>query len=1134
MNSLQAKHGGAADGAKSTQRSLVLKLAIRAGVAGMLGIWALPTLADDFAREATFNISVQPLSSALLQFADQSRIQVLTSSTDLRSCQTKGVHGQLSARDALATLLSGTGLVFREVGEATVTIAPDAKAGVSCLNSASQDAALVPASAGRVGGSLGSSGDQAAGSTGQAGAEGEAHQQITEIVVTGTHIRDTVLIGSAIQTIGADAIAKSGKATVAELLRELPMNFAGGVATGDNNRGGQDSTSSGSNLTGGSGVNLRGLGALSTLVLVDGRRVAASGQFGDFVDVANIPAAAIERIEILPDGASAVYGSDAVGGVVNFILKRDLEGLHTLARFGTTTQGGGDDFTASAVWGSHWDGGRIVLGYEYNDRGRVAARDRGVQGDLSARGGVNWPLYTRRVGSAANIFSGSASFSGNVAYTVPPGSGVGLTVDQLVPATDGIGNTSNPWDGWDILPEMTRHSLFINTDQDIGDRVNVHGSARFTRRDGTYRTGYTDLTGAVPATSPYYIAGINNQFSVLVDDVLTQRDVSVNSFAADAGVRVDLGGDWALDFTVSHSREEQQRKSMLERDANIEGRILSAAGYSVAAPNSVACSLMGLNAANIGSIAAPTTAQTYCAALDYATFNPYSTEPLSAAVLSQLIGYESLQFTSWVTQGTLKADGTLFDLPGGPVKAAVGIDLRKEHIDGFLDFNYRSIKPLAQPYGATQRSVNAGYAELAVPIVGDGNSVAGVRALDLSLAIRYEETSGLGDYSSTNPKFGIRYKPLDSLTLRASYGTSFHSPPMRFAYNGPQPVTGGNAIFTTPAFWTAPCDTTLVTLNGFSGTPGSSTGSCSFTAAIVSGGAGPGLKPEEADTWTVGLDFNPESLPGLRLGASYYNLSVDNRLVRITSSALPNILANYFATGSSPYGNSLDFNPDAATVAALFTDPRFIGHQGPGTPAAQADIAAIIYATQTNLASLKTDGLDLSASYMFDTRLGTFELFANGTLVLSYELQGSPGEPFVDKLGIYDGASNPLRFKSKQGIAFTRGPLQAVATLNYTDDYVCKAGCYVPGPGGVPTVNTEPFKIDSWLTLDLQVGYRFEQTQGLLADAGVSLSVTNVFDKDPPFLDTGSFVLGSAAEPYDSANANILGRTIALTLTKSF
>jgi outer membrane receptor protein involved in Fe transport len=958
-------------------------------------------------------------------------------------------------------------------------------------------------------------------------------ETLEEIVVTGTNIRGAAPIGNPIQTLGAEQMAESGKATVAELLRELPVNFAGGVAQADNNRGGQDTSSAGSNLTGGSGVNLRGLGALSTLVLVDGRRVAASGQFGDFVDVANIPAAAIERIEILQDGASAVYGSDAVGGVVNFILKRNVEGLQTMARIGTLTEGGGDEFQASAVWGQGWDSGRAVVGYEYNDRGRVVASDRDLNGDLSSRGGINWPIYTTHVGSAANIFAGTtAAFNGNVAYTVPQGAGTGMTVGQLTPAAGGFGNSSDPWDGWDILPEMRRHSLFLTFDQDIADGISTHGGVRYTRRDGNYRTGYVDIYGSVPTTNPNYIAGTTNAFSVLVDDVLTQRDVQVDSYGADLGVKFDIGGDWQLDVTGSYSRENQNRQSQLERDANIDDFVAGAGGGLVAAPNSVTCSLMGLNSSNIGAIAAPTAAQRYCARLNYEAFNPYSTQPLSAQVLSQLIGYEDLEFDSWVRQGTMKVDGTVVDLPGGELKLAVGLDYRKEYIDGELDFNYRSIDPVHMPYGATEREVNSAYAEFAVPIFGDANSLPRLRALDLSLAVRHEDSQGLGDFTSTDPKFGLRYKPIDSLTVRASYGTSFHAPPMRFAYNGAQPVPGGNAIFYANAFYTAPCNTTLVQL--IQPQAPNASGACPFVGMIVSGGAGPTLKPEEADTWTAGLEFRPEGVPGLRLSANYFNMQIDNRLVRITSGQLGGILANYFATGTSPYINNLVFNPDDALVQSLFDDPRFIGLQGPGVTRTPSQIAAVIYATQTNLASLKMDGVDLGASYGVDTDVGSFEVFANGTLLLSYDIQATPAARYEDKLGKYESTGNPVKFKSKQGLSFHRGPFAAIATVNYTDSYECVTGCYVPNAAGAPVLNASPIEVDDWITLDLQFNYNFEGSGGLLSGAGIGLSVLNATNEEPPFIDTGRIVTGNAPESYDAANAIISGRAVALTLTKRF
>ncbi|MCC7413562.1 MAG: TonB-dependent receptor plug domain-containing protein, partial [Gammaproteobacteria bacterium] len=395
----------------------------------------------------------------------------------------------------------------------------------------------------------------------QGAAAAEDSATLETVVITGTSIRGTEVIGSTVQTIDSAAIANSGRATVADLLRELPVNFAGGVAKSDNSRGGQDTASAGANLTGGQGVNLRGLGALSTLVLVDGRRVAASGQFGDFVDVANIPAAAIERIEILPDGASAIYGSDAVGGVVNIILKEHFEGIGALARYGVTTQGGGEELQASVVWGGRWDGGRAVVGYEYSDQKRIDAADRDFDGgDFSGRGGVNWPIYTSRVGSAANIFTGNAAFNGNVAYTVPQGPGTGLGVGSLTPAAGGIGNTSNPWQGVDILPAMKRHSIFTTFGHNVAAASEVYGSMRFTRRDGDYRTGYTNIYSTLPATSPFFIPGTTNNFSVQVDDRLTHRDVGVKSFGAELGFRATLAGDWEADFTVSYSREEQNRQ----------------------------------------------------------------------------------------------------------------------------------------------------------------------------------------------------------------------------------------------------------------------------------------------------------------------------------------------------------------------------------------------------------------------------------------------------------------------------------------------------------------------------------------------------------------------------------------------
>ncbi|MCV6628212.1 MAG: TonB-dependent receptor plug domain-containing protein, partial [Cellvibrionaceae bacterium] len=273
--------------------------------------------------------------------------------------------------------------------------------------------------------------------------------------------------------------------------------------------------------------------ALSTLVLVNGRRVAASGQFGDFVDISNIPAAAIERVEILKDGASALYGSDAVGGVVNFVLKRSLDAPVTRINIGGTTQGGGDQLQLSHAFGLDWDGGNALLGVEYYDRGNVEVTQRDVYknaSDFSSMGGINWRRYTAHYAPVANIFLGNQGGTVNspVGATVPVGANSNLTMADLNLVSDGIGNTTNVYDGMDLLPDTKRVNLFASFDHDIGDSLSLYGDIRYAERDSDYRLGYNyAIESSLPVGSPFYIDDIDPSltnadgsipFAVVVDD----------------------------------------------------------------------------------------------------------------------------------------------------------------------------------------------------------------------------------------------------------------------------------------------------------------------------------------------------------------------------------------------------------------------------------------------------------------------------------------------------------------------------------------------------------------------------------------------------------------------------------------
>lgn len=960
-----------------------------------------------------------------------------------------------------------------------------------------------------------------------------ASTRLETIVVTGTNIRGAEPAGNTVQVISAEQIRESGKATIGDFLRDLPANFAGGVGMSDNVQGGQDASVAGSNMTGGQGVNLRGLGALSTLVLVNGRRVAAAGQYGDFIDVSNIPTNAVQQIEVLLDGASAVYGSDAVGGVVNIILKRSDDGGRTTLRYGSTTQGGGEQIQLGQSWGSQWDDGGFIVGYEYNRQENILANDRDIYngGDFSDRGGVNWRRANARAGAAANLFSATASGGGNVIYTVPGGTGTGLVAGDLIPVTGGVGNTYDAWDQVDMLPKMERHSVFFGFDQALNDAVSLYGDLRYTHRRGEYNQGFLALYGTIANTNPYFIPGVVNNYGVLIDDRPLQREVGTDSLAAVLGATFDIGGSWRGDATVSYSREKQFRDSDVQRNANIYDYLPTPAGGRVQAPTAIACSQLGLTPGTLP--ANPTAQQAYCANLNYQPFNPYTTDPLSPQVLSQLIGFENLDFTSWLGQASFKVDGDLFEIGGGAVKLAAGADWRREHIGGGLDFNWRSTSDKREKFGTTERDVSALFAEVAIPFISQANEKAFAKRLDLSLAGRYERGRGLGDFSTFNPKVGLNYKPTDDLTFRGSWGTSFHAPPMRYAYDGVQPISGGNGAFMRADIYTAPCTTTLVPLNGVTGTPGGA-GNCSFTAIVISGGAGPTLKPEESKTATLGFEWTPDWASGLRIGANWFDLKVDDRIVRIQAGTLGGILAELFATGTTPYIGNLEINPSVQRVLDIIeNDPRYLGQLGAGPVQNAADVAMIINATQVNLATLKMRGVDINLGYAWQTAGGSdFDLFLRGTLLNSYRVKATPVSDYVDQLGKYNAAGNPVRFRSQQGLRWKSGAFGLGLTMNYVDDYECAAGCYVPNANGLPSLATSPVKIDSWTTFDLSLDYDLSNFGGVFKDARMNFTALNLTDRDPPFVDGGTATNDVLADPYDPTNATAIGRTLVLSFEK--
>src|SRR4051794_10374408 len=324
-----------------------------------IGAWALLAADSGGAKAQSaatflFDLPAESLPEALRDVAARTGRNVIAPDELVRSRQAVTLSGSFTAEEALSRLLAGTGLTYRTVGASLVI-------------------ERIPVN--------GRPFDNGAGPNGG------------DIIVTGTHVRSAAPT-SPVLTISRRDIDEAAPSSVEELVRRLPQNLSAGVA--QENFG---VTGAGADITEhGAGINLRGLGQRATLVLVNGRRVAPSGT-GSFVDVSLIPVSAIERIEILTDGASAIYGSDAVAGVVNIILRKDFRGFETIAQAGTSTEGGGRELLAGTTAGAGWSGGHAMLAYEYRNQSEIDAGDRDFTVNLPS----NWSLRPSRALSKSRL-----------------------------------------------------------------------------------------------------------------------------------------------------------------------------------------------------------------------------------------------------------------------------------------------------------------------------------------------------------------------------------------------------------------------------------------------------------------------------------------------------------------------------------------------------------------------------------------------------------------------------------------------------------------------------------------------------------------------------------------------------------
>jgi outer membrane receptor protein involved in Fe transport len=343
-----------------------------------------PAIADSADATQSINLPADDLVASLELLAKQSGIEFIYDADQLKGIKTHGVSGDLTPKTAVMKLLEGTNLTLTEHNGAMLIAAPQAGAprmpnstpsfpggGENALQLAQPNSGrpTVPNNA------------EAA----DADQKSRRNSGLDEIVVTGTHIRGEVPVGSALFVYARAAMEQSGSATLDQFARNMTENFSS-VDTisnqSSNIRFSPTRSSNGTNAFQGASFNLHGLGPTTTLTLLNGQRLAPGGLDGSFTDISQIPLSAVDHIEVLPDGASAIYGADAVAGVVNIVTRRDFTGAETAVRYGGSTEGGADEVTTSQLLGTSWSTGHALLNYEYDDQQGLNASQRAYIPDL--------------------------------------------------------------------------------------------------------------------------------------------------------------------------------------------------------------------------------------------------------------------------------------------------------------------------------------------------------------------------------------------------------------------------------------------------------------------------------------------------------------------------------------------------------------------------------------------------------------------------------------------------------------------------------------------------------------------------------------------------------------------------------
>jgi len=968
-----------------------------------------------------------------------------------------------------------------------------------------------------------------------------APTKLKPTVVTGSLIPTADMVGPApVQTLDTASIEQAGIADPLVTLRKLVPGFTGaGNYLGSVN----NNVNIGAGFQAFTGESYAAIRNLPTLVLIDGQRVVNSALSGaQAVDLNSIPLAMIDRIEVLKDGASALYGSDAIGGVINIITKRDYNGVEIRARYGFPVEGPDDhgvQYQASITAGTTTENARFIAGAQIFEQRPLLTKDRDIGSqsaaslaaqNIGAPPAYFSPSFPGKVqdGSTIYLLANSPFAVGLPGYnpnlTTPPKFGtnqfntvaaynafaiangyVDPTANGLGPyiPAPGAGAILNTTDfGTTTILEQDRRQYWANFEYDIfKDTLTVY--SHFLYSDNLAQgqlapspvPSLTTYNTLVPADNPYNPFGIDLGTGGSAAPRVRSRFVDFGNrtfvslsdfFQWFAGIKGNITPDYSYDLSYDYSQNRQEQQT---RNA-VNGALLNQALIPIGAFDAQGRPLSTLLDAAGNNLPV------------YNFFGSSLTPGNGVNAPETINALKTTLFTwgqseLWSAQGVIR--GTPLALPGGKLAFAAGGSYMDESIslqvDGLSQGNLAPGLNVAVPFPRSQRTTAAGFVEVNIPITGPDMNIPGLYYLELDAAGRYQTFDPGGD--AAIPKVGFKWEPIDDqFTVRGSYNQGFIAPSIFNLFG--------------PAFASNP--------NVFDGT---TTGQ---VQTEVTGN--PNLKPSETEQYGAGIVITPKNLvKNLTLSVDYYHVTENHLPVSDAQSVINSLNQLGSASPFAPGFSFQDGSRLTTTAPNQVTIDNWLNATYPWQPAG----------------ALRTDGIDFAANYVItdETTHGFGKITLNGVAdyKLSYQVQQSPTLPYVEYKGTFTPFQGTIpEWSLNLSLAWEFHEFTFVVSANYLPE-ISDPGLLI-GPysqtdqGFIINNSDKPFQVSDYYTIDMQLSYELGKgkIEGRKWWDGTKFTIgcLNVTDSKPP-------VISDAVEDNTDKNVyDILGQFVYLEISKKF